>query len=109
MLLADLELQTLPEAQRRAVLTASVNGGGSTTPLQRAGWSWERLSGWLPGGMDAAAWEAVIPQMGFMALLRNLRNFDEAKISDSARKYVVDKLSDPEEVAKSRQFPFRFL
>lgn len=109
MLLADLELQTLPEAQRRAVLTASVNGGGTTNALDRAGWTWERLSGWLPGGMDAAAWEAVIPQMGYMALLRNLRNFDEAKISDSARKYVVDKLSDPEEVAKSRQFPFRFL
>ncbi|ATW47014.1 hypothetical protein CGZ69_02475 [Streptomyces peucetius subsp. caesius ATCC 27952] len=27
--------------------------------------------------MDRAAWEAVIPSMGLMALARNLRNFDD--------------------------------
>ena len=51
--------------------------------LAEAGFSWERLSGWLPGGMDAEAWEAVIPSMGVMALVRNLRNFDEAGIGDA--------------------------
>ena len=52
--------------------------------LADAGFSWERLSGWLPGGMDAEAWEAVIPSMGVMALVRNLRNFDQAGISEPA-------------------------
>ena len=31
--------------------------------------------------MDAEAWEAVIPSMGVMALVRNLRNFDQAGIA----------------------------
>jgi len=47
--------------------------------------------------------------MGYMALLRNLRNFDQAGVSDATAKTVADKLSDPDEVASSRQFPFRFL
>lgn len=74
-----------------------------------AGWSWERLAGWLPGGMDAEAWEAVIPNMGLMALTRNLRNFDEAGVSTGAALRVTSRFADPEEVRKSRQFPLRFL
>lgn len=75
--------------------------------LKAAGWTWERLSGWLPGGMDAEAWEAIIPSMGVMALLRNLRNFDEKRISEVARKQVVDTITDPGAVKRSRIFPFR--
>jgi hypothetical protein len=74
--------------------------------MKRAGMTWESLSGL--GQMDAKAWEAVIPQMGYMALLRNLRNFEQAGISAKARAYVTSYLSDPEKVAKSRQLPFRF-
>jgi hypothetical protein len=58
--------------------------------------------------MDAKAWEAVIPSMGYMALLRNLRNFDDAGISTETRAAVVARLSDPAEVARSRQLPLRF-
>lgn len=72
-------------------------------------YTWERLAGWLPGGMDAQAWEAVIPQMGYMALLRNLRNFEEAKVSGAMLDQVAARIADPDEVAKSRQFPYRFL
>lgn len=72
------------------------------------GMSWESLSGWLQGPMDAEAWEAVIPQMGYMALLRNLRNFEDAGISKEMTEFVRDKISNPEEVRKSRQFPIRF-
>ena len=74
-----------------------------------AGWSWERLAGWLPGGMDAEAWEAIIPNMGLMALTRNLRNFDQAGISDRAALDITSKFLDADEVRKSRQFPLRFL
>lgn len=59
--------------------------------------------------MDAAVWEAVIPSMGPMALLRNLRNFDEAGVCDEVAVRVAARLSDPAEVARSRQFPFRYL
>ena len=67
------------------------------------------VSGWLNGPMDRVAWEAVIGSMGYMALLRNLRNFDQAGLSDAVAERVAAKLSDPDEVARSRQFPYRFV
>ena len=73
--------------------------------LADAGFSWERLSGWLPGGMDAEAWETVIPSMGVMALVRNLRNFDEAGISDAAIDAVITKITDADEVARGAAVP----
>lgn len=76
--------------------------------LALAGMTWEALAGWLQGPMDKAAWEAVIPSMGYMALLRNLRNFDQAGVDDIIAEKVAAKLADPEEVGRSRQFPFRF-
>jgi hypothetical protein len=54
-------------------------------------------------------WEAMIPNMGYMALLRNLRNFDRAGVEDAVAEQVARKLADPAEVARSRQFPYRFL
>ncbi|MFJ6749353.1 TROVE domain-containing protein [Streptomyces sp. NPDC091266] len=76
--------------------------------LRRAGMTWEALAGWLQGPMDRAAWEAVIPSMGLMALVRNLRNFDEAGVSDAVAAQVAARLADSEQVARSRMFPFRF-
>ncbi len=76
--------------------------------LRHAGMTWEALAGWLQGPMDKAAWEAIIPSMGYMALLRNLRNFDEAGVSDEVADAVVRRLADPEQVARSRQLPMRF-
>lgn len=104
MLHAHHYLGQVPEAERRTHLR---DVGAAT--LAQAGYTWEALSGWLPGGMDAEAWELVIPQMGVMALLRNLRNFDEAGISTEARGQVVTKITDAEEVAKSRIFPYRVM
>ena len=57
--------------------------------------------------MDAEAWEAVIPSMGVMALVRNLRNFDQAGISESAIEAVIAKITDPREVARARLFPYQ--
>ena len=77
--------------------------------ISKSGMTWEALSGQISGGMDAKAWEAVIPSMGYMALLRNLRNFLDANVSDKVMRNVLDKIQDPQEVAKSKQLPFRFL
>lgn len=76
--------------------------------ISDAGMTWESLAGWLQGPMDKEAWEAIIPSMGYMALLRNLRNFDEAGVSDEVANQIVLMLRDPEQVANSRQLPFRF-
>lgn len=75
--------------------------------LAAAGYTWERLAG--KGALDAEAWEAMIPSMGYMATLRNLRNFEKAGVSKASLAIVRAKLEDPEEVANSRQFPYRFL
>ncbi|GGW73085.1 RNA-binding protein [Streptomyces lucensis JCM 4490] len=105
VLTAHRELMALPVAERRAVVTAP----GGAERLAAAGITWEALAGWLQGPMDRAAWEAVIPSMGPMALVRNLRNFDEAGVCDEAAAQVAARISDPEQVARSRQFPFRYL
>lgn len=102
LLRARAELMALPAAERRAVLAQPER-------LRAAGITWEALAGWLQGPMDAKAWESVIPSMGVMALARNLRNFDEAGVSDEVAATVAAKLADPEVIAKSRMFPFRFL
>ncbi|MFK4067742.1 TROVE domain-containing protein [Streptomyces sp. NPDC029674] len=105
MLAAHRDLMALPVAERRAVVT----GEGGAERLAAAGITWEALAGWLQGPMDKAAWEAVIPSMGAMALVRNLRNFDEAGVSDEVAATVAARLADPAAVAQSRQFPFRYL
>lgn len=82
----------------------------NTARLQMAGMNWEdalSLAGTKVGKKEL--WEALIPTMGFMALLRNLRNFDQAGISNQVAQQVAQKLADPAEVAGSRQLPLRFL
>jgi hypothetical protein len=78
--------------------------------LKRAGFTWEDALSLAGSRVDKAKlWEALTPSMGYMALLRNLRNFDEAGVSDAVALTVAERLADPDQVAKSRQFPFRFL
>ncbi len=101
MLSARQELMKIPVGERRSLL--------GSPAFSAAGMTWEALAGWLQGPMDADAWQAMIPSMGYMALLRNLRNFDEAGVSDAVAKTVADRLADREQVAKSRQLPMRFL
>lgn len=95
-------LMATPVDQRRSVLA------NHPDLLQSAGMTWESVAGWLQGPMDKAAWEAVIPSMGLMALVRNLRNFDQAGVSDAVAASIAALMSDPRLVAQSRMLPFRF-
>lgn len=97
-------LTALPVAERRDVLA----GPDATARLRAAGMTWEAVAGWLHGPMDAAAWSAILPLMGYEARLKNLRNFDDAGIDDEAAGKLAAWLTDPQRVAKSRQLPFRF-
>ncbi|HEY9044244.1 MAG TPA: TROVE domain-containing protein [Ohtaekwangia sp.] len=58
-----------------------------------------------------AKWEELITsgKVGYMALLRNLRNILEAGVSKDILAEVCNHLANRDAVAKSRQFPFRFL
>lgn len=105
MLQQRAALMALPVEERRRV----INGRSAADLLAGAGMTWESVAGWLQGPLTAKTWTAVIPSMGYMALLRNLRNFDQAGVSDEVAEKIAAKLADPDEVAKSRQFPLRFL
>lgn len=105
-LVARQSLLATPVEQRRELLASR-----STVHqlFGDAGMTWEALSGWIQGPMDAQAWEAIIPEMGVFALIRNLRNFDEQKIGDEAAAQVIAKITSEEDVAKSRILPMRVL
>ena len=58
-----------------------------------------------------AKWEELIDsgKVGYMALMRNLRNIMEAGVSYQHIQKVCAVLSSPAQVAKAKQFPFRYL
>lgn len=58
-----------------------------------------------------AKWEELIDsgKLGYMALLRNLRNILEANVSTGHVLKVCDYLANEKAVAASKQLPFRFL
>jgi hypothetical protein len=78
--------------------------------LKAAGMTWEDVLSLSGSALPKARlWEALIPAMGLLALARNLRNFDEAGVSDEAAAAVIARFGDAEQVARSRMFPFRWL
>lgn len=106
MLSARADLDTIPPVERRAWLASGPHAAGG---VRRAGHDWRSLATWLQGPLDATAWEAILPGLGYMAILRNLRNLDEAGVSDQAVEVVAAKIMDAGEVKASRQFPLRYL
>ncbi|MBD3004733.1 TROVE domain-containing protein [Streptomyces sp. 5-10] len=78
--------------------------------IKKAGLTWEDMMSALGSHVPKAkVWEAVIPNMGVRALLDNLRNFDEANVSDKAASRVSAAISDPDRIRNAKVFPFRFL
>jgi hypothetical protein len=118
------ELNRLPAAQRHVLTRVALERRDVTAEvvakrLERAtAGQWEWLLSWLgerPTGDYAAVelpkldqWRLVLPKLGYMALLRNLRNLDQAGLPDAEARVLADRLANPDEVARSRQLPFRF-
>lgn len=110
----------IPEslAMLRANLDLRLEAFGNGNPeclldsgrLKAAGMTWEDVLS-LAGARlrKDLLWEALIPVMGLMALARNLRNFDEAGISDAAAAVVCARFADPYQVLRSRMLPFQWL
>lgn len=71
--------------------------------LKEAGLTWEAVAGKI--GLSKKIWTNLIPSMGYMALLRNLRNFIQNGVP---LENVLKIISNEDVVAKSRQLPFRF-
>lgn len=59
----------------------------------------------------ARQWEALLDsgKLGYMALLRNLRNLVQAGVSAEHIRHVCQRLADPAQVARARQMPVRYL
>jgi 60 kDa SS-A/Ro ribonucleoprotein len=60
-------------------------------------------------GSSAEAWAEAVPKMGYMAMLRNLRNMVEKGIPEKVLVDVAKDIENPTKVRFSRQLPFRFL
>ncbi len=90
-----------PRDEQTATLFRKVLDDTLETP-----YTWETVLS--ERGNTKEVWEELIAsgQVGYMALLRNLRNIVESGADVSP---VLKLLSDPEMVKKSRQLPFRFL
>ncbi|RVW09998.1 TROVE domain-containing protein [Prescottella agglutinans] len=102
---ARADLMAVPVPDRPLLLTAP-----AVAPrFGPAAMTWEAVAGWLQTPLDRRTWEALIPRMGYIGLLSNLRNFDEAGVSDDVASNVAERLQDPEQVARSRQLPLRLL
>ncbi len=62
-------------------------------------------------GNKAECWEHLIKsnKLPFMAMLRNLRNLLITGVDEVTHRKVTEKLRNPDVIANSRLFPFRFL
>jgi hypothetical protein len=117
---ARLRLNELPIADRHAFARSVLAGepDAEFVWLQALAGQWEWGRSWLGQDgedttfervSDADQWKLFIQHgMGYMAMLRNLNNFDKAGIDEDVVKHVASTLADRDEVARSRQFPFRF-
>lgn len=74
-------------------------------------WEVELSNAGKVGREKKDVWEELIGsgKVGYMALLRNLRNILEADVSGKSLEAVLKTISDPEKVRKSKQLPVRFL
>ena len=91
-----------PKDENQSALWKRLLEGRLETPV-----TWEtQLSA---KGDSKETWESLIDsgKVGYMALLRNLRNIVQAGPANIEKVYAV--IEDPEAVKRSRQLPFRFL
>ena len=83
---------------------------GSLPPIK----TWETIISAARPDPDAkrAAWEHLIDQgakrLPYMAALRNIRNIVQANVSPGHIQKLVAELTDPNLIARSKQFPFRW-
>lgn len=109
-----INAQTPDKRHQLAQLALKHGLGHSSYERAMAGqWEWlHSVLGDTTGARNpiskADQWRLVLPQLGYMALLRNLRNLEQAGLTAAEMRQVGERLADADEVAKSRQFPFRF-
>ena len=73
--------------------------------------TWETELSNAPEEEKTKKWETLIREdkLGYMALLRNLNNLIKNDVAEDVIYLAIKKLTDKEEVARSKQLPFRSL
>jgi len=115
---ATLGAASVPERHEFVRQVLAGDPTAEATWIKALAGQWEWGKSWLGQETEDRTFERVSQAdqwklfveygMGYMALLRNLRNMDEAKISEDLVKHVKAVLASEDEVKRSRQFPFRF-
>ena len=102
MITGEIDEAMLPEIAARKRLNALTELNEEALALAEASRAtWEVLLSQF--GNRAEVWDAA--SLPYMATLRNLRNMIEAGVDLTPH---LEKIRDPEQVRRSRQFPFRF-
>lgn len=102
----------VPKDESQSAIFAKIMTDTLATP-----YTWETelsANGQLPPSerrSDAQLWSDLIMsgRVGYMALLRNLRNIQDARISYEALTSLMHQLTDDDKVKRSKQFPFAYL
>jgi 60 kDa SS-A/Ro ribonucleoprotein len=103
----------VPDSEEKgALFKFIVHGKDALTPdekrfLPEGNISWEQNVS--EKGSTKEVWTESIGLMGYMALLRNLRNIIESGVDHDVLLGVASRIESQEEVLKSKQLPFRFL
>lgn len=71
--------------------------------------SWEAVIPAVPK-MTPELWQALMKEMPYMALLRNINNFAKNELLEDEENvaYLVERLTDAEAIKKAKILPFRF-
>jgi hypothetical protein len=116
MVRARRTINSMSPAKRHALARLALRYGleeNAYWPAMAGQWEWLHSS--LGDTKDvrnpvgkADQWRLVLPQLGIFALVRNLRNLEEAGLGYAEIDAINARLGDPAEIAKSRMFPFRW-
>jgi len=103
-----------PIAYRRKLLSAKTEFDDEAKILAKESFAnWEVLSSQFAvnekGKKDIWSFGVENELIGYMAMLRNLRNILESKVDHNVIDKVCKEISDPAKILRSKQLPFRFL
>lgn len=62
-----------------------------------------------PFANDKAVWDALVPQMPIMAMMKNLATIERHDAATANKAYIKSVFSDPQRIAKSKILPYRFM
>jgi hypothetical protein len=100
----EVDSEALPKtAALKALLAKNQIDDEALELIKKSNVTWETLISKF--GSSKETWELVAPNMGYMALLRNLRNFEQKGVD---MKPILARIADENEVKRSKQLPFRF-